>query len=84
MPLYDYYCQENGRTVEVRHGMSETVETWGDLCARAGIEPDGTPASARVLRKLTAAVPLTGRSPHGAVREGPEPCGPSCGCAWDA
>lgn len=84
MPLYDYFCEANGRTVEVRHGMAETVKTWGDLCARAGIEPEGTPGSARVIRKLTAAVPLTDRSARVPASEGPPPCGPTCGCAWDA
>ncbi len=53
MPSYDYYCAENGKTVEVRHGMNELLATWGDVCERAGMEPGATPASSPV-RKLIA------------------------------
>ena len=51
MPYYEYRCPQNGRTVEVRHSMSDTVETWGDLCARAEVSADGTPAAAPVEAK---------------------------------
>ncbi len=82
MPRYDYFCPANGRTVEVRHGMSESVETWGQLCYLAGLDPDEIAPDSPVQRRLTAALPITGRS--GAVpeasRERGEPCGPSCGC----
>lgn len=44
MPTYDYHCPANGRTVEVKHAMSEKVRTWGELCALAGLSIEATPA----------------------------------------
>ena len=38
MPTYDYFCETNGRKVEVRHRMSEEIHNWGELCAMARIE----------------------------------------------
>lgn len=80
MALYDYYCEANDRTVEVRHGMSEAVKTWGELCALTGQEPGDTPADAPIRRLMSAPVPLTGSTGSGA---GPA-CGSSCGCSFDA
>ena len=79
MALYDYYCEVNGSTVEVRHGMDEMLHTWGELCETAGVESGDTPPDAPVVRKMGAPVPITGGSKGG----GPAPCGPSCGCAFD-
>jgi hypothetical protein len=53
MPTYDYRCDSNGRVLEVSHRMSENVSTWGELCARAGIDPGETPAEALVQRLAT-------------------------------
>ncbi len=53
MPTYDYRCAANARVVEVNHPMSETITTWGELCARAGIELGDTPADAPVERLAT-------------------------------
>jgi hypothetical protein len=53
MPTYDYRCESNNRTVEVSHRMSESLGTWGELCAKAGIEPGDTPASSPVIRLAT-------------------------------
>jgi hypothetical protein len=50
MPMYDYHCEANGRTVEVVHSMSKRLETWGELCALAGLERGDTPADAPVQR----------------------------------
>jgi len=50
MPLYDYHCEANGRTVEVVHGMSTRLTTWGELCEQARIELGDTPADAPVRR----------------------------------
>ena len=36
MPYYEYRCDANGRTLEVRHGMNERLSTWGQLAAQAG------------------------------------------------
>ena len=80
MALYDYYCEANDRTVEARHGMSESVRTWGELCDLTGTEPGDTPRKAPVRRLMGAPVPMTGSTGSG---EGPA-CGTSCGCAFDA
>jgi hypothetical protein len=32
MPLYTYYCAENGQAVEVNHTMQAKLRTWGELC----------------------------------------------------
>ena len=52
MPSYDYHCAANGRTVEVKHRMSEEVATWGDICRLAGLDVDGTPAESPVAKVL--------------------------------
>jgi hypothetical protein len=53
MPTYDYRCEANGRKVEVMHKMAEQVKTWGELCAKAGIEPGDTPSDTPVTRMAT-------------------------------
>ena len=53
MPTYDYYCEANGRKVEVRHKMSEVLRSWGELCARAEIDPGDTPADIPVRRLIS-------------------------------
>ena len=53
MPSYDYLCSTNGRVVEVRHGMSEKLENWGEVCDKAGIELGETAADAPVQRLIT-------------------------------
>jgi hypothetical protein len=77
MPYYEYRCPSNGRTVEVRHGMHERLETWGEVAARAGLGLADTPADAMVERLLSAPVPVTAAtSDQTAVG-----CGPGCVCA---
>ena len=53
MPTYDYLCQANGQVVEVKHRMSESVSSWGELCALAGIDAGATPANTPVTRLAT-------------------------------
>ena len=72
MPSYDYRCAANGRVVEVRHRMSEKLTTWGEVCAKAGIEPGDTPHDAPVDRLISGG----GIVSSGALSN-PEP--PSCG-----
>ncbi len=60
MPTYDYHCTANGRTVEVKHRMSEEVRTWGELCAMAGLPLEATPADTPVAKKLTASMIASG------------------------
>jgi hypothetical protein len=53
MPLYEYICPGNNQTVEVRHGMTERVSTWGELCRLAGVELGTTPEDSPVERLLS-------------------------------
>ncbi len=76
MPTYDYHCAANGRTVEVKHRMSEEVRTWGELCARAGLPLDTTPADTPVTKKLAASMIASGGSAGGDLA--PPPSG-GCG-----
>ncbi|HSW27973.1 MAG TPA: hypothetical protein VLH75_00650 [Longimicrobiales bacterium] len=84
MPYYEYRCAANGRTVEVRHAMSERMESWGEVAAAAGIERGETPEDAPVERLMSAA--SVGSAPgHEVPSAGPGPgfggCGPGCACA---
>jgi len=54
MPTYEYRCPENGRTVEVIHGMTQRVETWGLLCKLAGIPTEDTSPNAPVEKLISA------------------------------
>lgn len=77
MPYYEYHCGTNGRTLEVRHGMSERLETWGQVVELAGDELGATPADAPVERLMSAPVPLTGSARDSGVQG----CGQGCACA---
>jgi len=57
MPFYQYFCEANQQTVEVRHAMSERLKTWAQVCAHAGIDPGSTPSQSPVVRLISA--PLT-------------------------
>ncbi len=54
MPLYEYHCEANGASIEVRHSIHEDLTTWGELCARARVPLGETPADAPVERVLFA------------------------------
>jgi hypothetical protein len=53
MPLYEYYCDANGQTLEVTHSMSEDLTTWGQLCALTHKDPGGTPNDAPIERMIS-------------------------------
>ncbi len=53
MPSYDYHCETNGRTVEVRHSIKEKLANWGEVCARAGIDLGDAAADTPVQRLIT-------------------------------
>ncbi len=76
MPTYDYRCEANGRTVEVRHGMNEEVRDWAALCALAGIEPGDTPGDAEVVRLISGGYVLR----HGAGADPAPGCGSESCC----
>jgi hypothetical protein len=81
MPFYEYRCDANGRVLEVRHRMSEHMESWGALARAAGVDPGSTPEDAPVERLVSAPVPVTSSSPSGPPAAG---CGPGCACAPSA
>ena len=54
MPTYEYYCESNDQTIEVLHGMNESLTTWGEVCVCAGIDPYPTSIDAVVIKKLSA------------------------------
>lgn len=54
MPTYEYRCAANDRLVEVQHKMADSVNTWGELCTRAGISPGRTDPSAPVEKLMSA------------------------------
>lgn len=55
MPSYDYYCEENGLTVEVNHPVSTTIKNWGELCYVAQIEMGTCDPIAPVKRVIRTA-----------------------------
>ena len=80
MPWYEYRCEGNGRTLEVRHGMNERLRTWGEVVTRTGGGLDGTPADAPVERLMSAPVPVSSSGPQAASQG----CGAGCACAQRA
>ena len=82
MPAYDYHCEANGRTVEVSHGMTTLLRTWGELCEAADLEVGDTP-SETPLRRVFSAPLLVGSGAAAGADPAPAPnvpCQPS-GCA---
>jgi len=61
MAFYEYYCEANGKAVEVMHSMKTRFKTWGQVCDAAGIKPGKTPRSAGVVRMISAASPTVFR-----------------------
>ena len=53
MPCYDYHCEANGQTVEVRHGMNTVLTTWGEVCFAAQVPLGDTPFEAPVKKVLS-------------------------------
>ncbi|MFT4560677.1 MAG: hypothetical protein ACI9BW_000411 [Gammaproteobacteria bacterium] len=54
MPRYDYFCADNGQTVEVIHHMDQVLETWGEVCYAAQIPLGDTDFVAAVRKVLSA------------------------------
>ncbi len=52
MPTYEYHCPANDQLVTVVHRMVEDLYTWGELCARANIDPGSTALEAPVAKKI--------------------------------
>ncbi len=61
MPFYDYYCEANGRTVEVNHTAQATLKTWGEVCYVAQIplgETDPMTPVRKVISAPAIAIPV--------------------------
>lgn len=80
MPTYDYRCDANDRVLEVSHRMSEALANWGELCARAGIDPGDTPVEAPVHRLATGGNIISSRALGSGMNPAP-PCGTGSCCA---
>lgn len=68
MPTYDYRCEANGQLYEVKHPMSVTVRTWGELRALAGLCDASIPDDAPVAKVLN-----TGGVVRSSALKNPEP-----------
>ncbi len=55
MPVYDYFCEANGRTVEISHPIETELSIWGQVCYVAGIPLGDTDPAALVRRVFTRA-----------------------------
>ncbi|MFO1350702.1 MAG: hypothetical protein U1F68_08510 [Gammaproteobacteria bacterium] len=59
--------------------MNETLSTWGELCARAEIEPGATPSDAPVQRLLSGVGLISGAgATNAAPRTAPMPASSCC------
>ncbi len=77
MPTYDYRCTLTGEVFEVRHSMSETYRTWGELCQGMGLEPGAVPADTPVERLANGGQVVRSSSLKNPV----PPCASGGGCA---
>jgi len=55
MPVYEYRCDENGKTIEVNHAVGSRIRTWGELCYTAQIALGNTDPLAPVRKIITKA-----------------------------
>lgn len=61
MPNYDYFCEANGKTVEVYHDINTKLKTWGEVCFAAQIPLDETDVMAPVkilIRPVGINIPI--------------------------
>jgi hypothetical protein len=78
MPTYDYFCEANERTVEVQHGISERISTWGELCARAGVPPGRTAPGTPVQKLATGGTFIRSASLGSGTAPADCDAGPAC------
>ena len=76
MPTYDYRCAANGRTIEVKHRISESFHTWAELCQVAGLDLGDTPAESPVQRLATGGQVVK----SGSLKESTMPACGASGC----
>lgn len=85
MPTYDYRCDVNDRVIEVRHSMNHKIQTWGELCELAGIEPGDIDQIAPVTRQANGGNVVKSSSLKNNVPTGcnPEACCGGGACTLD-
>lgn len=54
MPVYDYFCEANGTTTAVRHGIDVELSTWGEVCYAAQVPMGDTDFLAPVRKVISA------------------------------
>ena len=62
MPAYYYFCEANGRTVEVTHTIDATLKTWGEVCYVAQIplgDTDPLAPAQKVISAPAIAIPVS-------------------------
>lgn len=69
MPVYEYRCDANGRTVEVQHDAGVTVRTWGELCFVARLPMDETDPFSPVKRVIRQAPAVSAGTLNSELRE---------------
>ncbi len=62
MITYEYFCEANGKTIEVSHRMQESLKTWGELCQKAEIPIENTSKSAPVERLISGGLLFKGEN----------------------
>lgn len=55
MPVYEYHCNDNGKTIDVNHTMDVKLHTWGELCYTAQIDLGDTDPMSPVRKIITKA-----------------------------
>ncbi len=79
MPSYDYRCELNGLTLEVRHGIDRVFSTWGALCEHMGVAPGETPHDAPVRKLITGGNVVRSENMGSGQTPPCESGGPCCG-----
>lgn len=69
MPVYEYRCTANRRTVQVLHDADVVLKNWGELCYVAGIEPGKTNPGAPIRRVIRAAPAVHRRESDSELRD---------------
>ena len=78
MPTYDYRCESDGQVFEVKHSISQTVSTWGELCELGNIDPQDIAIDTPVKKVIS-----TGGVVKSSTLKNPEapPCMTGGGCS---
>ena len=82
MPTYEYFCPDNGQSLEVLHGMTTTLKTWGEVCDKIDQDPGDTPSDTPVEKLLGSGMVLSNSRADLATPDacsGPMPGGGCCG-----